>query len=309
MVRFSLLLLSLAMAMPPATAAAQAPSRQVRNGRSWLHFVRGRFKAPAAAVSEVRRQEKTAGTAFLIKGGKAGDEAWVMTNHHVVWDPYNDKLSAYHGRPDFSLRFGSEKVHPTRFVYTNDRLDVAIMAFKIPQKLAGLKPLRLLDRDVRAGEALCAIGFPNLRRGSEGARGWWCDRLAKSPKFKNRPDNPWVPGLKILALGREINRGQLVTEKSLPKAPLIRHNLITFQGSSGSPLLAKDGVIGLESRGDPMVGRIDQPPPSHAVSMKAILGELRARAPDVASGLRRGLDPAGSSGRIRPDPAGSSRIR
>ena len=269
----------------------------VRNGRGWLHLVRGRFAAPGAAVLEVRRQEKTAGTAFLVKGGKAGEEAWVMTNHHVVWDRFNEKLGAYRGRPDFSLRLemrsgrggrGEQNdvtVYPTRYVYTNDRLDVAIMAFQIPEKLAGLKPLRLLDRDVRAGEALCAIGFPKLRPGSDEARGWWCSGLAKSPAFKNRPDSPWAPGLKILALGREINHGQPATDRSLPMASMIRHNVITFQGSSGSPILARDGVIGLESRGDPLVGRTDQPPPSQAVSMRAILTELRRGAPEVAGGL------------------------
>ena len=134
---------------------------------------------------------------------------------------------------------------------------------------------------VRAGEVLCAIGYPSLRRGSEEASGCWCAGLERSPAFRDRSDNAWAPGFKLLALGRELNQGQPATDRTLPRAPLIRHSAITFHGNSGSPLLAADGVIGLESRGDLLRRGADRPPPSHGVAMSAILGALRRGAPEV----------------------------
>jgi len=275
-------LLLVATSLLTAQVATAAPGRPPH--AHGLHLVRGRFQAPATAVAEVQRQGRGAGTAFLIRAGADG-EAWVMTNHHVVWDAYNEQLSEHMGRPDLSLRFErggrSVEVHPTRYVYTSESLDVAILAFRTPAQLQGVSPLRLLDRAVRAGEGLCAIGYPSLPRGSGEASGWWCAGPLRSPAFRDREDSRWAPGVKMLALGRELNQGRPATDPTLPRAPLIRHSAITFHGSSGSPLLVEGGVIALESRGDLLRRGADRPPPSHGVAMSAILGALRRGAPEV----------------------------
>jgi S1-C subfamily serine protease len=249
--------------------------------RSILRRLSPRTRAEARAVGHVLDEGNGAGTGFLVKApGKSG-LAWVMTNAHVV--KHETNASKLEVRFEDAGRGWTGRVR--RALFFDRSVDAALLEVELPKLPGSFKAATLLDRPVRAGEALQVIGFPGVRivKDDKVRR-----RIIAAPAGASFPR----PSLKTIALGHENAFGavQMIRGASQSRSiPVISAETVTLPGSSGSPVFAaRGGVVALHALATTISDSLSKPggvPESHEVPMERVLARIRQVRPELVREL------------------------
>jgi hypothetical protein len=245
--------------------------------RSILRRLSPRTRAEVRAVGHVFDEGRSAGTAFLVKAPGRSGLAWVMTNAHVA--KHETRASDLEVGFEDAGRAWTGRVR--RALFLDHGVDAALLEVELPSLPGSFKAATLLDRPVRAGEALHAIGFPGVHivKDDRVRR-----RIVAAPGIASFPRPP----LKTIALGREKAGGavQMIRGGSLPRPiPVVSADTVTIPGSSGSPVFAaRGGVIALHSLATEISDSLSEPggvPDSHDVPMQRVLARIRQVRPEL----------------------------
>ncbi|MEV5171058.1 S1C family serine protease [Streptomyces flaveolus] len=181
--------------------------------------------APADDSPQDIFEEAAPGTVHVVGKTRVGsgfiydaDKGLIVTNAHVVA-----------GENALKAVVQDKGEMPVRILGTDPCEDVAVLQFSTPQE--DLKGLEFADsRDVRAADAVTAIGYPaSFEKNVEAQKPVYTAGSVQSP---NVPADP---------------------SPSLPHyAETIQHSATINPGNSGGPLLDADGkVIGVNTLGNP----------------------------------------------------------